>query len=305
MPARRVLPFERIAELHPAISIEAEVLARSGPPPGLPGDIGSIASDGSLRPSTTYPCGYEARMGPYAPGSLVNGVTRSFAVMNAWSNGISVNRSCGLHVHVDMSRVTADRRAITISRWLLYEPLFMACVPYGRSMNNYCTPLGGLCENFRANNWSSPLILSDRTRSELETEEFGRYLALNPASFGRHTTYEVRLASGTSMARRALEWAYLVSRALNRFAEQPTFDDAVAKQLYTHSQTNLDLMSQSFKEVLGDSDAYAIARTLVSRNNRRERYLRYPMLSSNSNSYTGQFCFRRQPIVIPRGFNLV
>ena len=57
------------------------------------------------------------------------------------ATGARVNRSCGLHVHVEVSDFTVRHIGILLAWWLKIEPVMFAAVPKYRTENIFCWPL--------------------------------------------------------------------------------------------------------------------------------------------------------------------
>lgn len=105
--------------------------------------------------------------------------------------GLRVNRSCGLHVHLDQRGQTeqqVERRAKIMDAWLC---ALQELVPSSRRDNSYC---------------------------RFGTSWKDRYHAVNLCSFSAHRTLEVRLHSGTTDYTKILAWVRLLEllAALNK-----------------------------------------------------------------------------------------
>jgi len=53
-------------------------------------------------------------------------------------SGVSTNRNCGYHIHIDVSDFTPDRMAVLIARWLKIEFSVMSACPPRRINNPHC-----------------------------------------------------------------------------------------------------------------------------------------------------------------------
>lgn len=97
-----------------------------------------------------------------------------------------VNDSCGLHVHLDMRSSNAKRafHNLVNSQRLLYS-----MVPSSRYENQYCRP--------------------NQVGKAMRTYQ-GRYWGINPSSYKKHKTIEIRLHSGTVQAEKILHWVALL-----------------------------------------------------------------------------------------------
>lgn len=97
--------------------------------------------------------------------------------------GLKVNRSCGLHVHLDQRGQTeaqVEKRAKVMDAWLC---ALQELVPASRRDNSYC---------------------------RFGTSWKDRYRAVNLCAFSAHQTLEVRLHSGTTDYTKILAWVRLL-----------------------------------------------------------------------------------------------
>jgi hypothetical protein len=125
--------------------------------------------------------------------------------------GASVNKSCGLHVHLDFRDY--DRRpAAVVGRLAKALPMLKAMVPQTRIDNRYC--------RFEVGSSSG------------ETGHDRRYSMINDAeAFSKFKTIEVRLHSGTINFVKIKNWVnilYSVARSSHVMAE-PTLEGFAAK----------------------------------------------------------------------------
>lgn len=108
-------------------------------------------------------------------------------------HGAQVNTSCGLHVHFDMRHTTDTDRQEIYSKLYHSLALLKTIVPSARLKNQYC----------RINTENTPAYNGDR------------YKAINPVSYQRHRTFEVRLFNGTVNAEKILNWVNLLKGIIN------------------------------------------------------------------------------------------
>jgi len=107
-------------------------------------------------------------------------------VLKLLPQGCYVNNSCGLHVHLDMRN-----RDKEVAYKALYKalPYLSSRVDYTRLDNDYCK-----------------LNSDDELSSFAEALEYDRYRAINPHSYSKHKTLEVRLKESTLNFREASYW---------------------------------------------------------------------------------------------------
>lgn len=119
--------------------------------------------------------------------------------------GLKVNRSCGLHVHLDQRGQTeaqVEKRAKIMDAWL---SALQELVPASRRENSYC---------------------------RFGTSWKDRYRAVNLCAFSAHKTLEVRLHSGTTDYTKILAWVRLLELlAALRSKPKPGGCVAVLEQL--------------------------------------------------------------------------
>jgi hypothetical protein len=106
---------------------------------------------------------------------------------NALSDlGAEVNRSCGMHVHLDQRGRTLQKVKARANALGLALPLLASMVPKSRRRNNYCK-----------------LAVSSLSGSE-------RYYAINCTAFEKYKTIEVRLHSATRDFDKISNWIDLL-----------------------------------------------------------------------------------------------
>lgn len=119
--------------------------------------------------------------------------------------GFKVNGKCGLHVHVDVRRLTDDQRVRFIRFFATWENAFFLLDP-DRKHSTYCKPLSNdIRRNLHAlTDWS---VWNDR------------YFWMNGRAFREHGTCEFRLMEGTLDDFHVLGWVscllYIYDRVVN------------------------------------------------------------------------------------------
>lgn len=102
--------------------------------------------------------------------------------------GATVNKSCGLHVHLDHRHLDAVLNAKKLDQCLEF---FKTIIPTSRVKNTYCK----------------------FTKSNFKTHE--RYYAINRASYKRHQTIEVRLHSSTTQFVKIWNWCQMLKQIID------------------------------------------------------------------------------------------
>ena len=177
------------------IGVEIEKLVPSSVPnSNLAHRFVCAVSDGSICEERGF-YGLESRL-VFVRGISENRVTSYCKKLQ--DAGCKVNKSCGLHIHLDqrdVARQTAWRR---FGRLVEALPWLKMAVPPSRIGNQYC----------RLNTSTTP--------------DSDRYKAINWLAYGEHTTLEVRLFNGTIDATKILHWVNLcVASSMNYL---PTFE---------------------------------------------------------------------------------
>ena len=131
-----------------------------------------LKDDGSLR---DFPAGhFTHELVVCVPISKRRDILKSVCDVLAVADS-KVNKTCGLHVHLDMryhDRYEAFSNLVS-SQNILYQ-----MVPQSRRDNTYCK--------------------KTTTKDYQKARNQGRYVGINPQSFSKHGTIEVRLHSGTT-----------------------------------------------------------------------------------------------------------
>lgn len=132
--------------------------------------------------------------------------------------GAKVNKSCGLHVHLDQRDNKSPE--ITFLRLVRSLGLLYTVVPSSRRSNNFC----------RRNR-----------RTDWNIERLGtRYKAINSCAFNRHKTIEVRLFGGTLEETKIINWIetlYAIAEGETVLRCPRSFD--TAKRYWKLSDENL------------------------------------------------------------------
>lgn len=113
-------------------------------------------------------------------------IRRVCSVLNALD--AEVNKSCGLHVHLDVRERDQER---VYNNLAIAYPVLASMVPEQRRTNTYCR---------------GPVS----TDLDEQLGEEDRYWAINPAAIETHSTIEVRLHSGTVNAVKINNWVRLL-----------------------------------------------------------------------------------------------
>jgi Putative amidoligase enzyme len=138
--------------------------------------------------------------------------------------GCTVNKKCGLHVHVGVGNASLRFWKDLLSMYNLFEPVIDNMMPKSRraSNNNFCNTMRhvSLAQIESATSFSTLLgIVNNRTYRE------ARYYKLNMTAYARHRTVEFRQHSGTTDANKVKHWV-LICLSLVEAAKQEQFNAA-------------------------------------------------------------------------------
>ena len=141
-----------------------------------------VGGDGSIRPTSAYPCAVEIRTWGRTPGELWSAITRAYGF------GLRVNASCGGHVHMSFAKNSLTPISL-LDPWA-ERSLLAAYAAFTASQAHRVSYYRGRmrsrwCEFEPSRPWNQRLN---------ETRGYGnRYRAINPCAWDRHGTIEFRL----------------------------------------------------------------------------------------------------------------
>lgn len=119
--------------------------------------------------------------------------------------GVTVDRTCGLHVHVGARDLKPAEIMSVVQRYAKHESTMDAHMPESRRRNNCChvRSLGGhLTNNDRISKVQSVSSVEDLVRFF----SYERYLKVNVQSYARQGTIEFRQHSGSVNASKIVNW---------------------------------------------------------------------------------------------------
>lgn len=125
--------------------------------------------------------------------------------------GCRVNRSCGLHVHHDVSDYNVEAFKNLYAIYIRYEAAIDELVSESRrgQRNRYCNSLGG--------EFGLARIRSVRQMDQLLSEAFpNRYMKLNCQSYAIHGTVEFRQHQGTIDEEKIVAWVVFTQMMVER-----------------------------------------------------------------------------------------
>lgn len=155
-----------------------------------------IVSDASLRGTGT---GMEIVSPPMQGEDALRQIVVVSRVLN--EKGATVNRSCGLHVHVEANGMPIGAMRKLAAIYIENENIIDSFMPMSRraSNNTYCGSLS------RAN-WGSLAQARNAAEIAQAIAHGNRFVKLNYSAFLRHGTVEFRHHSGTVDADKIIKW---------------------------------------------------------------------------------------------------
>jgi len=134
--------------------------------------------------------------------------------------GATVNRSCGLHVHVGARTHSVATLKKLAALYIENEPVIDQLLPASRrgSQNNYCQSVAARANLSQLAGAQSVNAIAAAVQQET------RYVKLNFQAFWRHGTVEFRHHSGTVEAAKIIKWIVFCSKLVEvavREANEP------------------------------------------------------------------------------------
>lgn len=150
-----------------------------------------VGYDGSISTTETHNEAVEFRF--LLPEEKKDAILNTFQrVMMPY---LKVNESCGLHVHLDMRNRNYAR---SFERLVDVTPILMSMVPKSRRENRYCK------------------VNQDKKEHLLRNTADYRYRVINPDSYRKYRTLEVRVHSGTILANKIINWINLLTHVIDK-----------------------------------------------------------------------------------------
>lgn len=136
--------------------------------------------------------------------------------------GATVNKTCGLHVHVDANDLNAGQILSVVQRYAHFENEINAFMPLSRRNGRWAMTVGG---DYVAN-----LVRNVNRTGDLRSVASGlnRYYAVNLVSYARYGTVEFRQHSGSVNATKVSNWIQFCVHFVARAALQPVVSEPVA-----------------------------------------------------------------------------
>jgi hypothetical protein len=188
------------------VGVEIEHITPNSVDFGDISDIANVGGDGSIDTDDNNGYSYEVKTMPASGDKLIEVINRTTDFLK--QNQAKVNKSCGLHIHID-SRNIYDK-PILLSRafktYYAFEDCLYLMLPVSRVNNSYCRPLASSYEKPISAKDKGKLLAQWNGRSTHEQSKGSRYHSFNVAALSSHHTIELRLHSGTVDSVKILNW---------------------------------------------------------------------------------------------------
>ena len=178
----------------------------------------AIVGDGSLPDG-----GFEINTMPASGQKFIDQLRAIAEALN--EDGAQVDRSCGLHNHVDCRDLTWYDMRKVILLWMEIESAIYMMVPKARRENHYCLPIRGrflkALECFKMPHASKVALMrtiyGTGLIKSLKQEKYheSRYSVLNVHSWVYRGSLEFRLPPGTTVFDKFYGWASLFNGIVN------------------------------------------------------------------------------------------
>lgn len=132
-----------------------------------------------------------------------------------------VNRSCGLHVHVDFydNHVTLKELCYLYKMYAQYEDVIDSMMPPSRRLNN-----NSMCKSIKHISTAFKTYNPPKTGKDLQKYVPGRYFKVNCMSYTRYGTVEFRHHSGTVEFEKIMCWVKIIQAMIKKAQEVAKVD---------------------------------------------------------------------------------
>jgi hypothetical protein len=131
------------------------------------------------------------------------------------------NRSCGTHVHLDMRH---RDHVLVFKNLVRIQDILRGCQPIGRLKNTHCKP----------------------NKSDVFGDDSNRYLVVNPNSFSKHNTVEVRIHEGTVDAESIINWVKFLDSIASTTQEIPVNKFKTTQELVMATNIEIPVNSMNY-----------------------------------------------------------
>lgn len=181
-------------ELELVASCDRRILEAEFIKAGLAGFV-NIRGDGSIRCEESGQHAHEVTV-LCRQDDVKSIITSVCKVLNGKTVKAFVNNSCGLHVHIDSRNRDPE---MLFHNMVSVLPMLKGMVPKCR------------VEGSHANNYCAMNITKDIKSKDCASSNGRRYQAVNPESFSKYKTIELRLHSGSTNATKIINWVTILA----------------------------------------------------------------------------------------------
>ena len=200
-----------------------------------------MSDDGSLPER-----GFEIQTPKLAGLAGENVLKRILDVLNDTASYIT--KACGLHIHLDTSDFTSKNYSVIKRLWMFYivfEDVLLSFLPHSRRANTYCLSI--------RDNYHFQEILTAKGKPQLEQlwyrlddektireQKKGKYHSTRYNGLNLHAMFamnhaEIRYHSGTTNAKKILEWVNLHARIFDTVQQDDALSTIMSAKLLTDS----------------------------------------------------------------------
>lgn len=183
----------------------AEKLTEAGIECVAPGYSHTTMRKWKLVPDGSVSGGMELVSPPISGDEAFNSIRLACDVLER--EGATVNRSCGLHVHIDMTSANVQTFKKLTDLYIQYEIVIDSLQPQSRRANN-----NTYCQSVKDTRKAALQSASSVQAIAQAINRGSRYAKLNVTSYWKHGTVEFRQHSGTTSATKIIQWVQLCLR---------------------------------------------------------------------------------------------
>lgn len=206
-------------------------------------NYGRLKDDGSVNPiEGESGCGHEFASNIYAGDAGFNMIDTICRKLQSCNPETYVNRTCGLHLHLDMTNEDEDNRKNIVMWWQALERIIFSTVPVHRRENTFCESIA--------------------TRTYIDINH-SRYSSLNISAYSKYKTFEVRLHQGTLNPSVIKSWILFMTSFMDTFSEIACTTDRInavqnmsdrGKLIFLFQQTKmlLSLRKTIYRRIMGN-----------------------------------------------------
>ena len=171
-----------------------------------------VVHDSSIRSTRTHPYGFEI-VSP--PSSSFDDLEKICKVLE--ENNVKVNKSCGMHVHHDISELKRQQIIRIYNFYNKYEKVIDGLINKDRSNNNsFCKPISDIITKVNSCDTKEQLLAKIGGKGMLGYYNNIRYYKLNLRSFIYYGTIEFRQHHGSVNFEEIKNWIQFTHKIIDR-----------------------------------------------------------------------------------------